>query len=228
MHATKMTTRSVEAAAPRPHDGYKREFLDRILGLRPQSVLDVGCGEGALLRSLAEAGCPRRLGLEPDEAVVALAVSAGLDVRAGRAERLPFADRSFDLVILDYVAHHVENLPQTLLEAARVADRAVLILDCWYDETLPTQQVAQAYDAWSKRIDRRSGMVHNPCPSAMDLAAPFLALGGFDIDIAHHLRLQPVAVETLEAKAQAHLTRFPGAADRRTWRPFWTGAAGTA
>ncbi|KTE46521.1 hypothetical protein ATE62_00840 [Sphingopyxis sp. HIX] len=57
-----------------------------------------------------------------------------MDVISCRAEALPFEDRSFDVVTLDYVAHHTENLPRALREASRVARCAVLILDCWFDD----------------------------------------------------------------------------------------------
>ena len=70
-------------------------------------VLDVGCGQGALLAALAArgwSGC----GLEraPGEAVQSVARFA----LAGRAEQLPFKDCSFPVVVLRHVPHHLENL----------------------------------------------------------------------------------------------------------------------
>jgi len=202
---TKMTKRSAAPVQARPQALYKHEFLERILAMSPTSMLDVGCGEGALLRLVGEAGCAHCVGLEPDEEVVQRACAAGLDVHTGRAERLPFPDRSFDVVVFEYVAHHLEHLQRSLLEAAQVASRAVIVLDCWYDETFVSQQVARDYDAWFKRIDRRLGMVHNPCPALLELAAPYLSLSGFELDLACRLVLHPVSIEAMVAKAEKQL-----------------------
>jgi SAM-dependent methyltransferase len=46
-----------------------------------------------------------------------------------RAEHLPFADGSFDLVVTRVAAHHFDDVQQAVLEMARVASTAVLIVD---------------------------------------------------------------------------------------------------
>lgn len=205
MAVTKMARRSPAADRARPHEAYKDELFARIMALEPRSVLDVGCGDGALLARLHAAGCPQVFGLEPEAESAALARAGGVDVRDGRAERLPFPDRGVEVVVLDYVAHHVERLDQALLEAARVAARAVIVLDGWYEPDLPSQRAAAAFDGWLKRIDRRGGMVHNPCPTAADLVRPFLALPDFEIDLTHRLRLQPLDLAAVEARAEVQM-----------------------
>lgn len=209
---TKMSIRVDPKDLPRPHQSYKREFLHRILTLSPASILDVGCGEAELLRAAASAGCGNCVGLEVDEGLISKYRNQGLDVRLGRAETLPFPDQSFDVVTFEYVAHHLEHLERALLEAARVARVAVFVLDPWYDVTIGSQQVALDFDSWSKTIDRRRGLVHNPCVSAAQLAAPFLFLGGFRIDYSYRLMLQAVPVARLEASAREQLATIGGCA----------------
>lgn len=199
--------------APRPSRDSKQELLAALLGLHPASVLDVGCGEGALLRAVAADGAVRGIGIEPEEATAERARAAGLEVQPGRAEALPFGDDSFDVVTLEYVAHHVEHLPRTLREAVRVARRAVLVLDGWYDEALPSQRVMRDLDDWRKRIDRRLGMVHNPCPGPRDLIDPLLASGPLRIDYACRLELNPRSLAELEATARRHLEAVAPAPD---------------
>ncbi|MFE0755782.1 class I SAM-dependent methyltransferase [Inquilinus sp. NPDC058860] len=191
--------------APRPSRDGKPELLAALRALRPASVLDVGCGEGALLRAIIADGAVRGVGLEPEDAAAERARAAGLEVQPGRAEALPFADDSFDVVTFEYVAHHIEHLPRALHEAARVARCAVLVLDGWYDEALPSQRVMRDLDDWRKRIDRRMGMVHNPCPRPRDLIDPLLASGPLGIDYACRLELNPRSLTELEAAARRHL-----------------------
>jgi SAM-dependent methyltransferase len=199
--------------APRPSRDGKPELLAALRSLNPASVLDVGCGEGALLRAVTADGMVRGVGLEPEDAAAERARAAGLEVQPGRAEALPFGDGSFDVVTLEYVAHHIEHLPRALREAARVARRAVLVLDGWYDETLPSQQVMRDMDDWRKRIDRRLGMVHNPCPGPRDLIDPLLACGPLAIDYACRLELSPQSLAELEAMARRHLEAVAPAPD---------------
>jgi len=203
MTPTMMVPRTEPATRP-PVDG-KQEFLAVLRGLNPASVLDVGCGEGALLRAIGADGAVRGVGIEPEDAAANRARAAGLEVQPGRAEALPFAEDSFDVVTLEYVAHHVEHLPRALREAARVARCAVLVLDGWYDETLPSQRVMRDLDDWRKRIDRRLGMVHNPCPRPRDLIDPLLASGPLGIDYACRLELSPRSLAELEITARRHL-----------------------
>jgi SAM-dependent methyltransferase len=85
-----------------------------------RTALDVATGGGHVARRLREAGievvsCDPAPGMKPD--VVC------------RAEDLPFADDSFDLVVTRVAAHHYEDLAKAVSEMARVAADAVLIVD---------------------------------------------------------------------------------------------------
>lgn len=117
--------------------------------------------------------------------------------------------------LLEYVAHHLEHLERALLEAARVARRAVLILDPWYDPSFASQRVALDFDLWLKTIDRRSGMVHNPCASAERLTAPFRALGGWQLDCAHRLVLEELPVDQMERSGRRQLDTITDRSERR-------------
>jgi ubiquinone/menaquinone biosynthesis C-methylase UbiE len=100
--------------------------LDEVLDVRERDVLDVGCGEGWLVRRLSSAGA-RAVGLDP--LPVALERARRDDASAppgryieGRAEALPFRDACFDAVVFFNSLHHVpvESLDVALGEAARV------------------------------------------------------------------------------------------------------------
>jgi SAM-dependent methyltransferase len=98
-------------------------------GPRPRSVLDVGCGDGALLCELRRRGFGERLaGIEIAPAAVAIASGrAELDaVELYDGRRLPAEDGAYDLGILSHVLEHVPNPTALLAEVAR-ACRAVVV-----------------------------------------------------------------------------------------------------
>jgi SAM-dependent methyltransferase len=84
------------------------------------SVLDVGCGNGALLRMLAQRTDWRLRGIEPSAEAAAAGAAAGLDILATTLEEARFADDSFDLTILNHVLEHVPDPVSTLAELRRI------------------------------------------------------------------------------------------------------------
>jgi SAM-dependent methyltransferase len=98
-------------------------------GIAPASTLEVGCGDGALLRELHRRSFGGRLsGVEISAAAVALArARREIEVVAlydGR--QLPFAAGAHDLGVLSHVLEHVPDPAALLAEVARVC-RAVLV-----------------------------------------------------------------------------------------------------
>jgi SAM-dependent methyltransferase len=85
-----------------------------------ESALDVATGGGHVARRLREEGisvvaCDPAPGMQPD--VVC------------RAEDLPFADRSFDVVTCRTAAHHFVDIRRAMAELARVSRDRVLVVD---------------------------------------------------------------------------------------------------
>ena len=99
--------------------------LDRLVQVRGRSIVDVGCGAGALARSLAERGA-RVLGVEPDPVQAERNRDApetdGVRFAEGRAEALPVDDGAVDGVIFGRSLHHVpeDAMRPALREAQRV------------------------------------------------------------------------------------------------------------
>jgi len=96
------------------------------LGPPPRRVLDVGCGTGELLRELSTR-LPEARELTGVDAAAAMieAASAGGEAERlrylhGRAERLPFDNASFDLVISTTSFDHWADQGAGLVECRRV------------------------------------------------------------------------------------------------------------
>jgi SAM-dependent methyltransferase len=110
------------------HDTYDRFHRDQFLTLLPapgRAALDLGCGEGRLLRDLSGHGY-RVAGVDSSPTMVRLAREAdpASDVRVADGEALPFEDAAFDLVVAFMVLQDVDDLAAVVAEAARVLEPA--------------------------------------------------------------------------------------------------------
>jgi ubiquinone/menaquinone biosynthesis C-methylase UbiE len=86
-------------------------------------VVDIGCGDGTLLRLAQERDVHSALGLLATEEEVSLARRAGLNVRQGLTHQLPIADESASVVVCNNVLLVVprERIPASLSEICRIA-----------------------------------------------------------------------------------------------------------
>lgn len=66
-------------------------------------ILEIGCGRGMLLASLASSRRYRLEGIDVDPEAVRQARAAGLQVREGQAEKLPYGKDTFDAVVMECV-----------------------------------------------------------------------------------------------------------------------------
>jgi ubiquinone/menaquinone biosynthesis C-methylase UbiE len=112
--------------------GFERSLEDLLDSTEPQSLLDVGCGEGVLTQRWANALAPRRVvGIDLDDPLLAAEwarrTAPNLTYIAQRAERMPFADGEFDVATAIEVLEHVPDPAHTLAEMARCAARHVLV-----------------------------------------------------------------------------------------------------
>jgi 2-polyprenyl-3-methyl-5-hydroxy-6-metoxy-1,4-benzoquinol methylase len=99
---------------------------------RPDSVLDVGCGEGVLTEEWAEQlGGGRVVGIDLDDPKLRAEWETrrrdNLEFRAEEATSLSFADDEFDLAAAIEVLEHVPEPEATLSEMARVARSRLLV-----------------------------------------------------------------------------------------------------
>lgn len=89
-------------------------------------VLDIGCGDGALMAALRDTARVDARGLEIDPANVAAAVGRGLSVVQGDADTdlAAYPDRSFDYAILSQTLQTTRSPHLVLEELLRIGNKA--------------------------------------------------------------------------------------------------------
>ena len=82
---------------------------------KPEKCVSIGIGNGLFAEKL---GIKR--GVEPSQAMADLARAKGIEVKAGQAENLPFADQSIEQILLGTILAYVEDKQKAVAEAYRV------------------------------------------------------------------------------------------------------------
>ncbi len=86
------------------------EVIGELVAITGRRIVDVGCGDGALVRFFAREGA-EAIGVEPSPAMLTKARSAepvaGASYVAGGGENLPLPDASVDVVVYMNALHHV-------------------------------------------------------------------------------------------------------------------------
>jgi len=91
-------------------------------------VLDLGCGDGTLLKHLIDTRGVQGVGVEIDDANVLAAIKNGINIIQGNLERGldEFADQAFDHVVLSRTLQTVRHTEGILQEMLRVGREAVV------------------------------------------------------------------------------------------------------
>jgi ubiquinone/menaquinone biosynthesis C-methylase UbiE len=131
----------------------------------PQTVLEIGCGDGKRLKFLENQLGHQTVGIDPSKVAVEAAQRDGLHAVVGTAEELPFEDSRFDVVIFGFCLYLCDDVD--LFQIAREADRVlkspgwVLILD--FDSAEPRYNKYHHRDGvFSRKMDYKSMFLWHP------------------------------------------------------------------
>ena len=177
-------------------------------------VLDLGCGDGRLMRLLAGV-CPcysQIIAVDSDRDALDEARRSVLPprvklLRAG-GEALPFADRSFETATIGDALHHVRDPLRVLHELRRVVAPGGLVV---ISETVrlagtPAQATAVRLHHFKARVDARCGVRHRRTLSHSELRR--LVGRVFSGDEREAYLAAGPAVEPAEQQAATHARRL--------------------
>ncbi len=128
-------------------------------GLEAHTALDVGTGSGVFAEAFARRGLAVS-GVDANPEMLPAAqryVPQGI-FRSGTAEKLPFADASFDLVFLGHVLHETDQPLEALKEARRVSRRRVAVYEWpYFDEPVGPPLAHRISPAKVETLARQAG-----------------------------------------------------------------------
>ena len=95
-------------------------ILKELKPAKKDTLLDVGCGTGKITALFP---C-KTTGIDP---AAELVKQSPMHALVGKAEALPFADKSLDVVISLTAVHNFDDIEQGLMEIKRVAKKQVVL-----------------------------------------------------------------------------------------------------
>jgi SAM-dependent methyltransferase len=147
-------------------------------GVRPRTLVEIGCGDGSLLAELAARGVPVLDGFELSAPAAEIARGRGIPgarrIEAYDGAHVPADDGAYDVAVLSHVLEHVPDPPALLADAARVARRVLV--------EVPLEANRSAARAGKRAQARAIGHIQ-----AFDRAAMHRLLRGAGLDLRAEL-----------------------------------------
>jgi len=150
-----------------PFDIYRKDKLIKLLNLRQlaegRSVLEIGCGVGDLLKEIARYNPKELYGVDSSEKMVAYSreylKEERVDVQVADVFRLPFPEKSFDLVVVMSEFQHVPDdgqVERLMYEVCRVARQwVILVEETAPEETLKEHLIARTIEQYKAEMKKK-------------------------------------------------------------------------
>jgi SAM-dependent methyltransferase len=173
--------------------------------LRGRRLLDVGCGTGRLATALVERHGCKVWGVEPEPAMIEIArasVPAGVGLKIGRAEDLPFKDAWFERATMMLVLQLVDRRA-AYTEILRVLQPGGCLALATFDYAHFEGYFLGGYFPSFEALDKQR------FPSAEELDRELRAAGFADVRLTRHTQHEAVDRETvLERIRGKHISTF--------------------
>lgn len=147
--------------APTYHSRYdgptKLEGIaDALLNFHARTVLEVGCGTGRFVKSLRESGATV-IGADASTGMLSQAADrmGSYDLVAARANQLPFAPASFDLVCCVNAIHHFDDPRHFVREASSLLEPGGTLAIIGFDPRTVRRRYYYDYFSGTLELDLR-------------------------------------------------------------------------
>jgi 2-polyprenyl-3-methyl-5-hydroxy-6-metoxy-1,4-benzoquinol methylase len=142
--------------------GFERDMGELLDRAAPESILDVGCGEGVLTEQWAERVAGRVVGVDLDDSKLReqwrQRSRPNLTFMPASADELPFADGEFEAACAMEVLEHVPDPEAVLAQMKRVSSR-------WILASVPREPVWRALNmargAYVKDLGNTPGLLNH-------------------------------------------------------------------
>lgn len=137
---------------------WRKRAISFLRDIHPNTLLDIATGTGDCAIEAAYHTSASIIGIDispnmlsrAQQKVTKLSLNHRISFCLGSAEALPFADSSFDAIIVAFGVRNFENLQQGLQEMARVLTRrgSAIILEFSRPSIVPVKQLYNLYSTW--------------------------------------------------------------------------------
>ncbi|MGH3922477.1 MAG: hypothetical protein ACRDTT_06345 [Pseudonocardiaceae bacterium] len=118
-------------------------------------------------------------------------------------------DGAYDWAALRNVLHHIPNVQAVLYEALRSARAGVLIAEPWADVSIPSQQLAQDIDRWSKQVHQALGYYHRPGLACTEILDALPSTPATKLTVEYFAELDPIDPEKIFEQMSEFTSQLP-------------------
>jgi ubiquinone/menaquinone biosynthesis C-methylase UbiE len=111
-------------------NNFKQLLLEQTKKIKPESILDVGAGEGFTLEMFRQKHIGKKLeGIEymDDALQLAKKLHPNVTIKKGDIYKLPYKADTFDLIICTEVLEHLDDPRKALIELKRVTKKYLIL-----------------------------------------------------------------------------------------------------
>ncbi|MDD2920863.1 MAG: class I SAM-dependent methyltransferase [Anaerolineales bacterium] len=137
--------------------GLRKYLFDQAGLSRAKRILDVGCGYGAILGEIPAPAAPYGLDLDSAALTECKIHAPNAALTRANGQRLPYADKSFDIAYCHYLLLWVEDPLQVAREMARVSRHVIALAEPDYGQRVDEPTELKALGAMQTESLRRQG-----------------------------------------------------------------------
>lgn len=206
-----------------------KQLKDFFADKKVSNILDTGTGTGDFITILKDVFPKAEItGIDPntDSLHEAAKIYPELLFAEMSAEKLEFADNSFDLASISMALHHLPDIQKALKEIQRVVKPGgwIIVNELFSDNLSPAEEVHKMLHHFRSKIDRLTGVSHNETFKKEEIRDIVKASG---IEIQFDFENSIEAISTAESneleirleKMKLHLEKIKGRPEYDIFRP---------